>query len=205
MKQLVALLFSAVAFLGLARAQLVENPRVLMGFDLDSLEGLAVESGWGTERVTEGDDTLLVITVGGRHLALWPRACDSEGRCGGLYVFSLIPSRSTTALTNGFNVQYNPARATLRNGQVVLDRYLTGDFGVTRGGLSIELQLQAKLIDDWWAYAKANQVATTAVSFSPLIKELPPVTAVSHHLDELSLTDTLLDQIASGNGPRGKD
>lgn len=198
-------LFAGVMVLmlsGPAAAQLVSEPRKLIGINFNDLEALAVESGWDTERITQDGDSVLVVNIKGRRVVMWPRACDSEGRCGGLYIFSLIPSQASSALTNGFNVQYNPARATLRDGQVVLDRYIIGDFGVTRGGLSIELQVQAQLIDDWWDYAKAHKIRGTAVSFNPLLEELPPVTAVTSHFEDLKFAAPLLDQIASGNGPR---
>lgn len=194
--------FLSLVLVGPAAAQLVSEPRKLIGLSYDEIEAVAEDSGWPVERVTEGGDTVLVVTIGGRRVVMWPRACDSDDRCGGLYIFSLIPSQSSSALTNGFNVQYNPARATLRDGQVVLDRYVIGDFGITRGSLSIELQVQAKLIDDWWAYSKAHKIRGTAVAFEPLFEELPELPTASSHFDELSLEAGLLDRIASGNGPR---
>ncbi|MEM9234303.1 MAG: hypothetical protein AAGA69_08705 [Pseudomonadota bacterium] len=205
MKRALAFLLTsllALTLTGQAAAQLVSDPRRLTGLSFDELESLASESGWSTERISQNNDTVLVVDIKGRKVVLWPRACDGAGRCGGLYIFSLIPAQASSTLTNGFNVQYNPARATLRDGQVVLDRYLIGDFGITRGGLSIELQVQAKLIDDWWTYARAHKVKGTAVSFRPLLEELPKLTTVTSHLDELDLPAPLLDQIASGNGPR---
>ena len=200
---LAALAATVLAGIGAASAQMVSEPRELIGFNFEDLETLAADAGWGSYRADDGTSEVLVITIDGRKLVLWPRACSSEGRCGGLYVFALVPFQASSALTNAFNVKFNPARATIRDGQVVLDRYLIGDFGVVRGSLWIDLQAQAKMIDDWWEFAEDNRVRATAVSFNPLLAEKwPENETVSSHFDEIKLSPALLDQVAAGNGPR---
>ena len=186
-----------------ASAQLVSNPRQLMGFGFDDLERFAEDAGWTSYRVNEEESEVLVLTVRERRLVLWPRACDSRDICRGLYIFALIPSQASSAKTNAFNVEYNPARATIRDGQVVLDRYLIGDFGVSRGTLSIELQVQAELIDDWWAFTQTNKASATAVAYDPLLENYATETpSLDMHFDSLDLSPSLLDKIAAGNGPR---
>lgn len=153
----------------LAATQLTPEPRRLMTFAMADLEALARDQGWLAERYTDPQGIeVLLIAVSGRRLALWPRACDEMGRCGGLYAFAVLPVGASSIVTNAFNARFPPARATVREGRVILDRYVVGDFGVARGSLAIDLQLLARLIDDFHAFHAGNG-ATWNAGFDPLL------------------------------------
>ncbi len=199
-------LLGAALFTTNASAQLVTSPRELTGLKLDDLAALAIECGWSAEHVTDDDDdALLIVEINQRKLVLHPHACDRNGHCGGLYVFALIPSQASSQTVNDFNVHFNPARATIREGQVVLDRYIIGDFGVARGTLSIELQVQAGLIDDWWDFTRDRQANAMQVSFNPLLPEQGTTKLPLPLMEELDLKAPLLEVLELGNGPRPQE
>lgn len=204
MKVVVSAIAAALSFAGMAFAQApVSNPTALADFKIPNLQALTSEMGWQSNVVTEGGQQVLIVSINSRQVALWPVACNPQtGACAGLYCFALIPDRTSAAVANDFNVAFNPARATIRDGQVVLDRYIIGDYGVARGSLVIDLAVQADLINQWWNF-KQSQSVSAQVAFAPILeapKDVHKAAAGTTHLDRLAPSDTLLDQISAGNG-----
>jgi hypothetical protein len=208
MRHLLSATVAIAAAIGMAAAQPLSNPAMgsgpvsnpagLTDLQLGSLAQVIRDAGLPVEQIEFGNSTGLGVTINNRKVALFPTACDTK--CNGLYILAPIPDQASAAQANGFNIRYNPARATIRDGALVLDRYIIADYGMTRGGLIIELLVQADMINLWWDY---KQSGPTEVSFAPLFDGETgghDGDAAPSHWDELGLSAADMRGLSLLNG-----
>ena len=133
-----------------------ENRQVLPTFNYVTVEGVLAEIGARYERRgAPGRPSLLVTFASGRRAAIVFGACSSDGNvCRAISIQGgwERPAGATTeraaAAVLAFNQRYAFSRAfMLSNGNLALQRYLTGDYGVVRGNLAVNLLAFAAQMD----------------------------------------------------------
>lgn len=145
-----------VAALSPASAQMLSDRQTVIPITFEALETFLDDAGWRYERRIASGEDVIVAEIEKRTIILWPRACNQDGVCAGLLSFAVIGDLASAKEVNRFNNRFHAARATLREGRVIMDSYTYADFGVVRGSLLIELAVLAGLVDDWWDFAKTD-------------------------------------------------
>ncbi len=202
MRIIVIAAIAALFGLSSAKAQPpVSNPSGLISFNANALQALVQEAGW-TARIEQNNGRPAIIaTVEGRTLVLNPTACGTNGQCGGLLTFAVLPDQASLETVNQFNVRYNPIRATIRGGRVVLDRYTIADFGAARGSVVVDLAVHASMINEWWKFrGQGGQGGlSNAISFSPLIDPQETHNKQVSILQDVPLSLSLFEKLAEKN------
>lgn len=166
MKRFCMCLLGAASLVMPSQAQTLKDRQTVIPITLDSLQAMLDEAGWPNQQTKTAGEDIIVAKFDGKTIVLWPQACSDLGVCSGLLSFASLGDTANTAQVNQFNNRHHAARASLRNGHVILDSYTYADFGVVRGSLLIELAVLAKLVDDWWIYDR--QMAEARSTFQPI-------------------------------------
>jgi len=136
--------------------QAPENRQLLPTFNYATVESVLNEIGARYERRgPPGRPSLLVTFAGGRRAAIVFGACTPDGnacRAISLQAGWARPSTATSeraaAVLLAFSQRYAFSRAfMLPNGNLALQRYLTGDYGFIRGDLAVNLLAFAAQMD----------------------------------------------------------
>lgn len=128
-----------------AIAQTVSNPTtVVSNYDISSIEPILTELGVTHERkISSANESYLVAHSHGINFLLLPRACDEGAmlNCLGLAMGAYFPY-ATTEEVNKFNLQTLVAKAQVLNADTtVVDRYLVGSHGYTRGSFAANVSV----------------------------------------------------------------
>ncbi|WOI52133.1 YbjN domain-containing protein [Parvularcula sp. LCG005] len=167
------------AALGGAMAQPVSRPtEMLPSVSFTHIEPVLREAGFQTLIQEANGQKVMYVQANNRRLQLFQRACSSETQCAGLWMFAFMTSSASLDQINQFNMGSKPARATLINGKVALDRYLIADYGTARGSFVINAAVFVSMIDQWFEFEK--QTGAVAVSFEPLFGETPSAAGMDH-------------------------
>lgn len=125
-----------------------ENRQVLPAFNYATVELVLNQIGARHERRGSAErPALTVVFANGRGAAILLSSCERQGAaCKALSIQAVWPRPAEltverlAANVHGFNQRYAFARAVpTADGRVVLQRYLTADYGFIRGNLAVNL------------------------------------------------------------------
>ncbi|MEM9421111.1 MAG: YbjN domain-containing protein [Pseudomonadota bacterium] len=179
----------------------VSNPSGVMKFNPGALQALVQEAGWQAKIEPNNGSPVVVASVNGRTLVLSPTACDATGACAGLLTFAILPDQASLSTVNQFNVRYNPIRATVREGRIVLDRYMIGDYGAARGSLIVDLAVHASMVDAWWTFRDQGNKGglSNAISFRPLVSKKKGHSVEVSLMQDAPISLSLFERLSFGN------
>ncbi|MGV6819471.1 MAG: hypothetical protein ACWA5T_03115 [Parvularcula sp.] len=197
--------FSLTVFGAGAQAQDVINNAsgIIPSVSLSDIEPVLKEVGFETEIKTINNESLMVVRALGKTLVMFPKACQPDGSCAGLWMFAYLNGTSSLEAVNSFNQVAKPARASMVNNKVVLDRYLIADYGITRGSFIINVGVMAGMVDQWFQYSKIQ--GPVAVSFEPLIGPSDSESASSVGHKDLDMLRSLSVDAGLSNAPADAD
>lgn len=180
----------SIGFAATASAQSgapVSNPTGLVPtLTLETVQPVLNEVGFSTNIATlSNGGRLMEVRYGNRLILLESQACASSSSCAGLAMYAILTGSTSLSQVNAFNQVSKPARATISDGVLMLDRYLIGDYGVTRGSFIVDIAVFVSMIDQWYAFSGSM---ATSVDYEPLIaddtakiaNEMSPAQAETH-------------------------
>ncbi len=188
MRKIISFIAGAFAAVSAAQAQdIVANPTgVVPNLALSNIQPVLQEAGFGAQvQVIQGEQ-MLRVTYNDFVMYMSARACRADGNCAGLWMLAPLNDSASMTTINSFNQNSKPARATVVGTQVLLDRYLIADYGITRGSFLVNTAVMFGMIEQWFEFKASAQAQR--VSFTPLIPEIGApgdATSRDHEFGEL--------------------
>jgi hypothetical protein len=190
---------ASIALNGVAAAQAISRPTELVpSVAFEDITPVLAELGWQTNVRAVNGQQLMEVRTPNAILVFRRRACTSEASCAGLWMFAFMDDQESLGVINEFNQSSKPARATIVNNKVVLDRYLIADYGITRGSLMVNVVTFASMVDVWRNFTR--QRGAVAVSFEPLLGGGLPRTVGRSH-DERDFLELVVGDPSLLNAP----
>ncbi len=128
------------------------NDTIWYAFDLTEIEDLLSEMSIETERDVDldGKPYLLAESYEGYKFLMQIKACEAEDNCLGLDVFSSFEFQPTPAQLSDLNEKFSYMKFyTTDDGELVLQKYLTADYGIARGNVRINIVTFMDIIDQF--------------------------------------------------------
>ncbi len=128
----------------------VANGTLWDAFDITEIENLLNEMGVESKREMDldGKPYLLAESYEGDKFAIQIKACDAEDKCLHLDVFSVFELRPTPAEFADLNEKYSYMKFySSIDGELVLQKYITADYGIARDNVRINFEMIIDIID----------------------------------------------------------
>ncbi|MEM6414313.1 MAG: hypothetical protein AAF720_06605 [Pseudomonadota bacterium] len=122
--------------------EIVEPKALISSFDISTMSDFLNELGLRYKKRNQNGYAVLIADIGvdGTTTVFWPRVCDEKRtNCSGLIMRTYFENASQLELNNRFNLTTPPVAAMTDGSSVFVQRYLIGDFGITRGSLAVNI------------------------------------------------------------------
>lgn len=119
-------------------------------FDITEIENLLSEMGVESNREMDldGKPYLLAESYEGDKFAIQITACEVEDKCLHLDLFSVFELRPTLAEFSDLNEKYSYMKFySTSDGDLVLQKYITADYGIARDNVRINFEMIIDIID----------------------------------------------------------
>lgn len=173
---------STVGSVAAAQPQIANPNQVLPNVGFQYIVPVLQEAGFNVQQVNLDNQTVLRVQSGNSVVIMYRRACQQNADCAGLWMLAFLNEGRPLPLLNRFNTVSKPARASILNGNVVLDRYLIADYGVTKGSFLVNVGVFFSMIDQWRQFAQNE--GPVAVSFEPLAAAATSSSVTSSHEEQ---------------------
>lgn len=121
-------------------------------FDLTEIEDLLNEMDLETERDVDIDGKPYIVSESydGYKFLMQIKACEEEDTCLGLDVFSSFEFQPTSAQLSDLNEKFSYMKFyATSDGELVLQKYITADYGIARGNVRINIATFIDIIDQF--------------------------------------------------------
>ncbi|MEO0399984.1 MAG: YbjN domain-containing protein [Pseudomonadota bacterium] len=141
--------FLSAASSGIAQVQTPSPPvidpnGVVENFNIQTIAPVLAELGIPYQRRNQNGYDILMADIGieGVTAIFWPRVCGAtRDACAGLVMRAYYTGASNLELNNRFNLTTPPIAAMTDGSSVFAQRYLIGNYGVTRGSLAVNIKV----------------------------------------------------------------
>ncbi len=128
------------------------NDAIWYVFDLTEIEDLLNEMGLETERDVDIDGKSYIVSESydGYKFLMQIKACEADDTCLGLDVFSSFEFQPTSAQLSDLNEKFSYMKFyATSDGELVLQKYITADYGIARGNVRINIATFIDIIDQF--------------------------------------------------------
>lgn len=131
-----------------------ENPddQIWHDFPLDDVQALLIEIDVTPELVEEEDGSSYISATraNGYSFFLNPRLCEENANCLGLNIYSVFDTNTSAEQLTTLNERYAYMKFySTANNELILQKYITADYGIARGNIKINLVTYLDILDSF--------------------------------------------------------